>query len=804
MAKLKLNHLIFLFILGLLLCSCSGLKKVPAGESLLIKNKISIDSKEKRFSKTNIESLIIQEPNTAIWGIRLKLGFFNMAKDTLFNKWNNRLREMGETPTIFDSNSIHLSTQKINLYLANNGYFSPEISTSVKRKSKHKRKVVVKYNLHLNTPYKIGNTSITISDDSIAKILYNWKNETLLVKGEKYSVDLLNKERERISNILQNQGYFVFTKDYISYIVDSALGDYQMNIKLSIRNVKSSQTDSLGNNIMLNHKKYYFDNIYITPERREFIPRVNKNKKIKKEVIEYIPIIDTIVYDDRTKKEKRKNIHPNIYYFIYDGKPFIKPKPVAQKVFLNEGDLFRIDNISRTYRSINDFKIFGYSNIIISEKAHDSTKSYDENNLLYCNIKLNQNPKFGFSTNLEFTTSSGIQGMAANVSFKDKNIFKGGEVLNLKLGGAYELQASFDENKNKSLLNLFEVKAEVSIDFPRFLAPITIERLSKHFNSKSTVSLGYNFQTRKNYSRGIFMAGWGYSWKKDNWSHVLNPVEISTIKMLRKADDFSLMLDTSNLRLKSQYEDHFILNARYSFIYNTQDIHSLRDFDYLRIGVETSGNLLSLISLATGIEKNPETNQYEMFGLAFSQYVKFDIDYKHHFVFGKDWALVFRGKIGIGISYGNSTVLPYEKSFYIGGSNSLRAWPIYQLGPGSYYDLNKPQLERLGDIALIFNLEQRLPIYGGLQAALFIDAGNIWYLRENSEFPDGNFDFERFYKEIAVGIGFGLRYDFGFFLIRLDLGIPVRNPALPEKERWMLDKVQWKDLLLNFGIGYPF
>ncbi|MEG1498592.1 MAG: BamA/TamA family outer membrane protein [Bacteroidales bacterium] len=737
--------------------------------------------------------MIVQDPNTTFLGMRIKLGLYNLSKDSIHNWWNRRMRESGEAPVVFDSSTIDNSIDRITGYINNRGYFEPKICAQVQRRKRNSRKVVVNYYIQLNTPYTLKSIALQILDDSLSLPLKNWQSNTLLSPGNRYDVDFLNKERDRITLQLLNYGYWAFSREYIYFQIDSTLGSHQMDVLMFIKKVSSNEIDSTGNPILLHHKPYYFDKIYFAPETRA--QALVKN-----------PHFDTLCYNDLSKKDRKRHLTAPNYYFLNQGKPIIKPRTLIQKTFLEEGALFNATNVSKSYDNISDLRIFGYSNINITEKAYDSTKSYYENNLLNCQVNMIQNPKFGFSVEAELTTSSGIQGFAANVSFQDRNLFGGGEVLNVRLRGAYEIQASIDENRNKSFLNTFEAKAEVSIDFPRFLAPISIERFSKYFRPKSTVTLGYSFQTKKDYSRGIFNASWGYSWKKNHWSHLFNPIEINTIQMINPSKTFLANLEAlsqNSLRLKYQYENHFILNLRYAFSYNDQGVKE-KGFNHLRIGVETAGNLLYAIAAATCMKKEAN-GQYEMFNLAFSQYVRLEADYKHHFIFAKNVVLVLRGMIGTGLSYGNSQTMPYEKSFYIGGSNTLRAWPIYRLGPGGYYNPSKPDLERLGDLSLVLNIEQRFPIFAGLRGAIFIDAGNVWLLRRNPDFPKGEFRFKNFYKEIAIGTGVGLRYDFGFFLLRVDVGIPVRNPAVaPGKSHWVIGQTKWKDVLFNFGIGYPF
>ena len=775
---------------ALLFASCSGLKKLPEEESLLVANRVKIEgeagkpSKDKRIASKKLVGLVTQEPNTRFLGIRLKLALYNGAKDSVDNWWNRKLRENGEPPVVFDSLTIDQSVDRMRRYLGNKGYFEPDFSVDVKRIGKQNRKVRVRYTAVLNEPYRLRSFRNIIRDDSVAAVLAARPQRSLVEVGQIYDVETLDKERERLSGILRNEGYFAFNKEYISYRIDSALGSHQMDVTLDLRQIQSNETDSLGRYLFLPHKKYYIDDVY-------FLPRVSSPDGLRS------PVVDTLVYCDVYGRGKKRREGPPYHLVVTEKmqtrrhKPKVRPSTLVQKTFLAEGDLYRANQVARSYDNLNDLRIFGYTDIRISEKAYDSTLSYEENNKLECRIDMMEGKKFGLSTEAELTTSAGFMpGVAANITFQDRNLFRGGEILNIRLRGMYELQSTFDNDRNRSFLNTFEVKGEVSLDFPRLLAPLSLERRAKAFRTKSTVSLSYSYQDKVEYARGIFLATWGYSWRKGRIAQTFNPVEINTVQMLRVSQRFKENIESlsqSNLRLKYQYEDHFIFDWRYQLVYNDQKLGEAADFNFFRFNVETAGNLLYGIATAVGAHKN-EAGQYRIFGLPFSQYARMEMDYKHHFVFGGDATLVFRVLVGLGYSYLNSKSLPYEKSFYAGGSTGLRAWPLYQVGPGSYANPNNYRMERLGDMTLVLNLEQRFPIIA----------------KDNPEFAGGEFRFDKFYKDLTFGTGIGLRYDFNFFIIRVDMGIPLYSPARPEAQRWVVRKLVGKDLVFNFGIGYPF
>lgn len=778
------------------LTGCNSLKKVPEDQSLLVKNKIKV-SRGGTVDKNDLNSALTQEPNSKVLGGPLKLTFYNWAKDDKDNWWNNKLRDIGEKPVLFDSASIRSSSERILSVASSKGYFHPELETEVKRKGKDKRKVVVSYRLQLDEPYHIRNIEIDILDDSLRQALANWDQETLLKSGMQYEVNLLDAERERIAEQLQNQGYWAFNKDFLHYSADSNLNSKQMDITLHVRRMVSNMIDSLsGNPILLHHKKYYIDKVYITPLSRA---------QAQSDTFQF----DTVTFEEISRREKRKGLSGPIYHILNQGKPIIKYKSVVQKTMLRPGDRYSLANVTNTYDNLGDLRAFQYTNISLTEKPYDTSLSYAQNNLLDCQIRMIQGSRYSFSVEGQLTTSSGIQGIAANFGFQNRNTFGGGEILNIRLGGAYEFQFTVDNNRNRTFLNTFEASLDASLEFPRFLLPGHIDRFSKQARPSTVISAGYSYQHKRDYSRSIFNANFAYRWEKGNWEQSLTPLEISTIQMLRTSESFQSVLDeyeaSQNYRLYYQYTDHFIMTPRYQFTYTDQQRGIVKDFNHLKFEIETAGNLL--YGIAMGIHgERPQAAGYELFGLPFSQYVRAEADYSHHFVLGMKTDLVVRAGVGIGYSYGNSQSLPYEKGFFIGGNSTIRAWPLYQLGPGSYqHPADKPDFERLGDVFMVFNIEQRFPIWGGLMGAVFLDAGNIWLVRPNEVYPNGEFRWNKFYKDLALGTGIGLRYDFKFFIIRMDIGIPLRDPSmLGSGDTWVIKDFRLKDMLFNFGIGYPF
>ena len=362
-----------------------------------------------------------------------------------------------------------------------------------------------------------------------------------------------------------------------------------------------------------------------------------------------------------------------------------------------------------------------------------------------------------------------------------------------------------DGSTGSQFFNVIELGIDAGITFPQFLFPIKPEAISKRLKPKTTVSIGYNYQHQQHYDRHISNITFGYAWNQnDKIKHKLNPIEISLVKVFTDAYFDSVMESEQDNRLKNQYTDHMVAGLKYTFTYSNQQPTKIKDFVYIRANFETGGNLLYLCNKLFNTVK-PSGGAYQVFGLPYAQYARPDIDFRYYSVFPDKFSLVYRLYGGIGIPYGNVNLLPFEKAFFAGGANGMRGWKMYTLGPGSYSTENSSAtFNQIGDIQLEANIEYRFPVYHWIRGAVFVDAGNIWLLQDSKDLPGGKFKFPDFIGQIAMDAGFGLRLDFDFFIFRLDPTIRVRVPSYPEHERWYFDKMQLKDIVWNFGIGYPF
>ena len=351
--------------------------------------------------------------------------------------------------------------------------------------------------------------------------------------------------------------------------------------------------------------------------------------------------------------------------------------------------------------------------------------------------------------------------------------------------------------------NTIQTGFQVSVDFPKFLIPMKQERFPKYFRPKTSVSVGFGYENRPEYERWVTNFSFGYNWKEsERKRHKLNPFDWSLVNVTLSPEFQQQIDEEPNDRIKSQYTDNLIMGPSYAFTYSTQDIRKIQNFFYFRGTVQTAGNLLQAGYLLADPPKD-SLGMYTVWGIEYAQFVKVDGDFRIFRLISKNTALAYRVFLGCAVPYGNSTVMPLETGYYGGGANDMRGWPYRLLGPGSY-DNPDDYYDKMGDVQIEANIEYRFPIYSFFKGAIFADIGNIWILKDNETYPGGEFQWDRFYKEFAMDVGIGLRFDFNFFLLRVDTAIPARDPSEPEKHRWVIDDWQFKDFIINFGIGYPF
>ena len=679
----------------------------------------------------------------------------------------------GEAPVLYDQLLSEATCVDMKRSLMNSGYLNAQVTYTAQ--NKRRPKTTVHYELHPGKMFVVDSVRVTIQDEEIRRIFNEHKDETLLVPGINLDASLLDDERNRIVSLVRRYGYYLFNRDFVSFVADTAKGSDKVGLRMI---VAAESTDEDGT--VHPHRQFTISSIdYVLSDENGNLPDPSTSSSIE---------------------------NYNGFSLTYPGnnsKPMLRPKILDIHSFLREGMTFNSDSISKTYSSLSRLGMLRYSDISPSVVP-------GSDNLLNVNVLLMSLPKHSFSFEVEGTNTAGDLGAAASLSFTNRNLFRGSEQLTIKLRGAYESISNLPGYTGDTYL---EYGLEANLDFPEFLMPFMSQDLQRRSQATSRFSFKVNAQRRPEFQKTIFSAGWSYRWG-ETWqqTHQLDVLDLNYLVVPWISDYFkSEYLDqvySARSILRYNYEDLLITKFGYTFYYSNARINSVAPFQYsVRVGVETSGNMLNLLAEPLSFEKN-EAGQNKVFGVAFAQYVK------HDFSFTANWRLdrmnnfVLHTEWGIAVPYGNSTSLPFEKRYFAGGANSVRGWAVRELGPGRFRGDDKTidYIKQSGDIKLGASLEYRSKLFWKVNGAAFIDAGNIWTIREYTEQPGGLFEFNSFYKQIAVSYGLGLRFDFGFLVLRLDGGMKAYNPS----GRTMYRRLPLvhpdfsRDFAFHLAVGYPF
>lgn len=758
------GRILIFFTFILLLWGCRSTRYVPEGSYLL--QKVNIETNTPRIKESDARQYLKQRPNLKIIGaLRFHLGLYNLSgKDQ--SKWLNRwLRKIGEEPVIFDNTEKERSSTEIERYFKSKGYINAMVSDTTVF---DKKKAWVTYKVDPRRPYRVRDSYIKSTDKQVLKKVLSDSAKSLIKPGIIFDYDVFDKERDRISNLLRSDGFYNFNKTDIEFIVDSNLLSQQVTDTVIIKPKVIQQQD--GSVVTEFHKRYTINNIYI------YIPPVNNGSVLSQ--AEYFEQLDTIEFEG--------------YYFLINNEPVIKPEIILHNTLFKKGDIYNSHKVERSHVLLSSIQLIRYVNIRFEEVDVDETP------MLNCFIQLSPNKSQSFSINLEGTNKSGNIGGAGIFSYQHRNLFKGAEVFNLRVRGAKETQIGL----NSSLaFNSSEYGTETSLTYPRFLFPLLSDDFRDKIKSSTTLNLSYNFQKRPDYDRTIFKSIFGYDWKNNNrWSHSLDILDLNYVRVGNMTETFTNYIDT--LFLKFSYEDHVIHSINYDITFSSKAAKNSRSSIFLRFGAESAGNTLYLANSLLG--KKDDQGHYTLLKVPFSQYLKFDGEGVYNQYLNAKNSIVYRGAFGVAFPYGNLTILPFEKRYFAGGANSVRAWNVRSLGPGTFAAPNNAYYNQTGDLKLEANLEYRFKLIWLLEGAMFIDAGNTWTIRESETQAGGLFKVDRFFKEIGVGYGLGARFDFSFFVFRFDMGIKAYDPERSLDQRWVKKPKLRNDAAYHIAIGYPF
>lgn len=771
-----------------LLTGCSSTKYVPDNQYLL--DKVVITSDDKDFKEADLRDYLHQRPNFKAFGlIKWQLYLYNWSGKNDKSWVNKQLRRMGEAPVVLDTMLVEQSADELERFLVNKGYIHADVTTRIDT-LRHK-KAVVTYMLHPNTPYRIRNYQTAISDpviDSIAHIppkKRNWlsnmfkpSNEdyvSLVKEGNPFDRDLLDLERSRVTKLVRREGYYAFNKDHLAYMADSAFNQNAVDLEMYLKPYRRLKED--GSVKEEAHRPYYINKVTVVAD---YDP-------LKSELENSMSLRDTMKAGD--------------IYVVYANRRFIRPSALARSVYLAPGKQYDESNVEQTYSSFARLRALKNINIRFRElEENDSLK-------LDCSILAAPTKLQGFGVELEGTHSAGDLGFASSVNYQHRNLFRRSETFSFKVRGAYEALGS---SKSSIDGNYWEFGAETSLMFPRFVFPFVSESFKRRMKATTEFKIGYSFQTRPEYQRTILSGGWSYIWQdrlNTQSRHVFKLVDIDYVHLPKIDKAFADSLPESTRQYN--FTDQFVLGIGYTYTFNNYvPQNKNRNTHSLRVSVEMAGNLLYGFSKVLGAHKN-DKGSYSLFGIPYAQFTKVDVDFSKNIALDAKNRVAYRIGVGVGYPYGNMTKLPFERSYFSGGANSVRGWSVRSLGPGSMgLEYARSFADQVGDIRLDMNLEYRTKLFWKFEMAAYVDAGNIWTFHEDASHPKANFDFSRFYKEIAFSYGLGLRADFNFFVLRFDTGMKAYDPQQRGGKKWAIKNPNFNSRTGNFAwhfsVGYPF
>ncbi len=839
---------ISLFIIILTLFNaCNSIKRVKDGELLLVKNNLIVNGE--KSNDVDALSQMYQKPNSRFLNYPLRLNIYNLAgenPDSVFNAWinnnpkryerlkrrysnkqiremanykrgfNNWLKKTGEAPVIIDDRKTKKTTNRLKVYYQNKGFFNATAKYEIIPSEKEKR-AGIDYTVDTGNPYFIDSLQVTIKSPDLDSIYNLSKDKSFIKVGKQFNTKDFYNERERLTVLFRNSGIYNFQLNSIKPTVglDTINKDYDLAVSLKVNNIQVREHDSII------EKEY----------------KVHKVKKVN-------------IYTDYTYENSKKTYTDSVTYknfTIYSNdKLRFRPKAITDAIFINPGEIYRDNDRTLTYKHISNLRTFKYPNI---QYKYENDSLTD----LVTDIYLTPRKKFSLGFDIDITHSN-IQdyGFSFSTSLISRNVFRGAETLEISARGT--LGASKDvADSEDQFFNISEIGADIKLNFPRFFFPFNTEKIiPKYMLPTTVISLGTSVQQNIGLDRQNFTGLIRYNWtpsKKNslnlelfnlqfirnlNTSNYFNVYTSSYDRLNAVArssnyidsdeslnidsgqtdqfiddvlfnnhdvtpDELSTVLSVAQRQFRLT-QDNLIASSKINFLHNSKENISDNTFYQFRTELELAGNLLSTIASAANLKKN-DRGKYQLFGVPYSQYVKAEFDYiKHWELSGKQDVLAFRTFFGIAIPYGNSDNIPFARSYFGGGSNDNRAWSAYQLGPGrsaSILDFNEANLK------LTSNLEYRFDLFGSFKGALFADAGNIWNVFDDIEDTDRKFNGLESLQDLALGTGFGLRYDFSFFVLRFDVGFKTYDPAYELGNRWFKD-YNFGNAVYNIGINYPF
>ena len=763
---------LYLYItLVALLTSCSVNKFIPEEHYLL--DEVHIVSDTEEVQPSMFTSYLRQNPNAKWFNlVKVPMHIYCLSGKDSTTSFNRFLRKLGDAPVIYDANVTQKSQKEIEKAVRNMGYMRAKVELDTEIK---KNRMKLNYRIKAGRPYIIKHIAYNIDDMTINDFIEKDSAQSYLRAGMPFDVVALDNERNRITKLLQNNGYYKFNKDFIVYQADTVRNTFQVDLTMKLLPFQLKKED-----VPTKHRQYTIRNVNFLTE-------------------------DNLINPDNYYTGYQSLQHEGLQIF-YQDKLYLRPNTLANFNHIRPKELYSEQDVQNTYTSMGRLRALKYTNIRFDEILDNDSAQLD------ANVLLTKGKNQSLSFEIEGTNSAGDLGAAASMTFQHRNVFKGSETFTMKIRGAYEaitgLQEGYENDDYK------EYGVEASLNFPEFKFPFLSSDFKRKIRATSEVGLSFNSQNRPEFTRTLASAKWGYRWvDRKSSQHRFDLLDVNYIYVPWKSENFKNYLenltDRNSILIKS-YEDQLIVRMGYTYTYNSANDKSRtstnRNSYSIRMNLEEAGNLLYLGSKA--IHSAPKENKgYMIANIPFAQYIKGDFDFAHNWNIDERNSLVFHIGMGVAYPYGNSQVLPFEKRYFSGGPNSVRGWSVRSLGPGSYKGTegNMNYINHSGDIKLDVNLEYRTHLFWKFNGAAFIDAGNIWNIRDYEGQEEGTFRFNRFYKQLAVAYGLGLRFDLDYLIIRFDGGMKAINPMRTGKDKYPFLRPKFnRDFAFHFAVGYPF
>ncbi len=762
-------HISFLLFI-LVISGCRNTRYLKSDESLYTGAKVIIRSDlpvKKRSLKNELEKIAFPRPNTAFLGIRYKLWFYNVGnkgKQTKIRRWIKE--KAGQPPVLASQLHPDKTVSVMRSRLNSRGYLHAQVSSEV---TLRKGKTTVIYTAEIGTPFLLGKVLFPSGSDTLSLKVRATEKESLLKEGMQYDLGVLKNERVRIDGILKDSGYYYFNPDYLLFKADTSNVNKRVNITIAL---KQDIPDKA-------RQAYHIGKIFFNIRSR-------------------------LITDSSTSS--RCIVLSGCCYYQDQDSAF-RPEPILRSVFLKSGNLYSHKDHRLTISRLVGMGVFSYVGVKFKEPDFHNTPILD----VY--IDLTPMPGKSVTAELEAVTKSdNYTGPELTISYKNRNLWRGAELLAVNMNGSFETQLT----GNSAGYSSYEVGSNVQLFIPHFITPFPMKHVSGLYVPKTKIDLGISLLQRVNYfSMDVIHTSFGYQWKESlQKDHLLDLFSVSFAKLLSTTPSFNNLL-IENPFLKKSFQEQFIIGSDYTFTYNSQlGVPHANQF-YFSGNLNPAGNAIFGIQSLMSSRSATDANPYLIGGYPYAQYTRITTDTRYFHTFNSKHKIATRLIVAAGVPYGNSSTMPYTKQFFSGGPNSLRAFPARSVGPGSYVipsnQTGASFLDQSGDIKLEGNLEYRFQIIGLLKGAAFLDAGNVWLARKNPLMPGGEFNIDTFESQLAVGTGIGLRADLSFFILRFDLGIPLRRPNLPESDRWVGNRINFENpnwrsnnLVLNIAIGYPF